>query len=213
MSLKRIEQADAFYQEGVRGLRAGKFAEAVTLLRLAIGIDPEHADAHPALCLAAHEAGEHDLLQITAIKLLDLPNKGARERAAAVSHYDCGFYEDAITAIEESIQLYPNEALSYYILGRSQLALFKFKEAQASFLKAYELASDFAVARSLLTWLATYLSVDESERIPLLMNVPRVPMHQPPPDIRDMTKYPFTQDSLDDLYGNVSLFYGAGNEI
>ena len=213
MALQIKKEVTNLYEEGIQCLRSGNFTEAITILRLAIGIDPEHANAHAALCLAAHEAGEHDLIQISAMKLIDLPNRCARQLATSVSYYDGGFYEDAIKIIEESIRLCPHEALSYYILGRAQLALFKFKEAQASFLKACELASDFAVARSLLTWLATYLSVDESERIPLLMNVSRVPMHQPPPDIRDMTKYPFTQDSLDDLYGNVSFFYGAGNEI
>ncbi len=213
MDLNGAKNVASLYEEGIQLLIAGKFAEAITLLRLAIGIDPEHPNAHAALCLAAHEEGEHDLLYVSTIKLFDLPNRGAMQRAVAVSYYDSGFYEEAVAAICESIKLCPQEALGFYILGRSQLALFKFKEARASFLKAYELAPDFAVVKSLLTWLTTYLSVDESERLPLLVNTPRVRLHQPPPDIREMTKYPFTQDSLDDLYGNVGFFYGAGNKI
>jgi tetratricopeptide (TPR) repeat protein len=213
MTIERTHKTAGFYDKGVRCVRVGQFAEAVTILRLAVGIDPENADAHAALCLAAHEEGEHDLIQISTMTLFDLPDKGARQRALAVSYYDGGFYTDAIKAIEESIYHSPLEALGYYILGRSQLALFNFKEAQASFLKACELSPDFAVVRALLTWLTSYLSVDESERMPLLVNMPRVPLHQPPPDIREMKKYPFTQDSLEDLYGNVSFFYGTGKKI
>jgi tetratricopeptide (TPR) repeat protein len=191
----------------------GRFAEAITILRLVIGMDPKHADAHAALCVAAHEEGEHDLIHISTMQLFDLPNRGAIQRAEAVGYYDSGFYEEAVATISESIQLCPHEALGYYILGRSQLALFSFNEAQASFLKACELAPDFAVVRSLLTWLTTYLSIGESERMPLLVNTPRVPLHQPPPDIREMTKYSFTPDSLEDLYGNVGIFLGVGKEL
>ncbi len=213
MIFSTMNKAREIFEQAMCSLRGGKFVEAITVLRLVISIDPQHADAHAALCVAAHEEGEHDLIYTSTMKLFDLPERAAIHRAVAVSYYDSGCYKEAVNTICESIQLCPDEALNYYILGRSQLALFELKEARESLLKACNLAPDFAVVKSLLTWLDKYLSIEEGERLPLLVNMPCVPMHRPPPDICEMKKYPFTQDSLNDLYGNVSVFYGAGDEI
>ncbi|HMF58348.1 MAG TPA: tetratricopeptide repeat protein [Pyrinomonadaceae bacterium] len=197
----RSRQATDFYNDGARCLRMGQFAEAITMLQISISLNPEKPDAFAALCLAAHEDSQHDLLYASVMRLFDLPDRAAVQRGTAVNYYDSGFYLEAVTCALESLTIRPDEALGNYILGRSYLALNMFAEAERVLGRALELAPDFKVVESHLTWLKTYLSIPECERIPLLETDRSVPMHQHPLDIREMEKYPFAADSLKDLFG------------
>lgn len=201
MKLNRVDKAISFYNEGMRLLMEGQFGEAITALRISTDLDGQNSRALAALCLAAHEEGEHGLLYASIMKLLDLSDRSSAQRATAVSYYDGGFYLEAVTCALESLTICPDDALTNYILGRSYLALHMFGEAERALRRALVIAPDFAVVESLLLWLETYLSVPERERVPLLTNARRVPMHCYPLDVREMEKYPFTQDSLRDLYG------------
>jgi tetratricopeptide (TPR) repeat protein len=201
MTFDRSRQAAEFYSDGARYLRIGLFAEAITMLQISTDLHPENADAFAALCLAAHEDSQHDLLYASMVKVLDLSDRAAVQRATAVNYYDGGFYLEAVTCALESLVVRPDEALGNYILGRSYLALQMFTEAERVLGRALELAPDFKVVESHLMWLKTYLSVPEHKRI-LLLNIARhVPMHQHPLDVREMEKYPFAKDSLRDLFG------------
>lgn len=201
MIFDREEKAADFYRDGLSELRRGEFTEATKLLTVAVFLRPQFAGAHAALCLAAHEARDHHRLFNALMELLDLPDEAAVLRGLAVSSYEAGMYEEAIISIQESINIRPQDALSHYILGRSHLAIHEFNEATESFHKALELSPDFAIVESLLRWISNHLSVAEDERVRLLINAPRVPMHQPPPDTREMEKLHLTPDSIQILYG------------
>jgi tetratricopeptide (TPR) repeat protein len=201
MKFNRIERASDLYNEAVCHLRAGEFAEAITMLQILTNLNAENPEALATLCLAAHEDSQHDLLYASMLKLLDLPDRAAVQRAMAVNYYDSGFYLEAITCALESLTIRPNEALGNYILGRSYLALHMFVEAERVLGRALDLTPDFKAVESHLIWLKSYLSIPEHERIPLLNTDHPVPMHQHPLDILEMEKYPFTADSLRELYG------------
>jgi tetratricopeptide (TPR) repeat protein len=200
MTVSKVTKAANFCSEGIRNLRVGQFVEAITMLQISTNLNAENPDAFAALCLAAHEDSQHDLLYAS-MKLLDLPDRAAIQRATAVNYYDSGFYLEAITCALESLTIRPEDALGNYILGRSYLALQMFGEAERVLQRTIELAPDFKVVESHLTWLKTYLSIPERERIPLLKTNHPVPMHRHPLDIREMKKYPFAPDSLKDLFG------------
>jgi tetratricopeptide (TPR) repeat protein len=202
MTFNRLNKAAEFYGDGVRCLRAGQFTEAITLLNVSIELNPESHDTLAAQSLAAHEEGRHDLLHSSIMRLLEFSGgEAALRRATAVELYDGGFYLEAVTSVLEALVISPKEPLSCYILGRSYLALQMFSEAERVFNRALILAPDFKVVESHLLWLKSYLSVPEQERIPLLRDAPRVRMHCHPLDVREMKKYPFTADSIRDLYG------------
>jgi tetratricopeptide (TPR) repeat protein len=180
MSLKRINEALGYYNKGIRCLQTGQFAEAITQLRIATHLNPGNPDAFAALCLAAHEAESDDLLFHTSLmNLLDFPDGPAISRGMAINSYQIGFYLEAILYALKSQVICPNDVLSTYILGRSYLAARMFEEAKRSLRRAFELAPDFTVVRSLLNWLVTYLSVPELDRIPIV-DLPGVPLHKYP---------------------------------
>lgn len=196
------DEAD-FYGEGVRNLQAGKFALAASLLSFATIVRLNEADALAALCLAAHEGGRHDMLYASFLKLTELPEQAAVLRGLAISNYDAGLYAEAVIASHRSLALAPDVTLTYYILGRSYLALHRFAEAQKEFQQALKLADNFAVVEALQLWVNVYLSAPTEKRIPLLLKAPVTRMHRPPPDARSLAQYPFTPDSLEfieDIY-------------
>lgn len=188
MSLKRINEALGYYNKGIRCLKSGQFAEAITQLRIVTHLNPENPDAFAALCLAAHEAESDDLLFHTSfMNLLDFPYGPAISRGMAINSYQIGFYLEAIVYALKSQVICPNDVLSIYILGRSYLALQMFEEAKRSLRRALELEPDFAIVRSLLNWLATYLSVPELDRISI-EDTPGVPLHNYPSNIGGLEK-------------------------
>src|SRR5882724_9580135 len=180
MSLKRTNEALGYYNKGICCLQTGQFEEAITQLRIATHLNPENPDALAALCLAAHEAESDDLLFHTSLMtLLDFPDSPAISRGMAINSYQIGFYPEAIVYALKSQVICPNDVLSAYILGRSYLAAQMFEEAKSSLRRALELEPDFAVVRSILNWLVTYLSVSELDRIPIV-DTPGVPLHKYP---------------------------------
>src|SRR5256885_6227355 len=111
MIFDRTSQAADFYNDGIRCLRLGQFAEAITMLQISTNLNAENPDAFAALCLAAHEDSQHDLLYASIMRLFELPDRAAVQRATAVNYYDSGVYLEAITCALESLTICPDEAL------------------------------------------------------------------------------------------------------
>lgn len=202
MSLNKANTTAELYDEGVRSLMAGRFAEAAAFLEGSLSRGGANPDALAALCLAAHEEGRHGLLHSSIMRLLELDEaEAAIRRATAVDLYDGGFYMEAVVSALESLVISPEDPLGCYVLGRSYLALHMLSEAERSLRRALRSAPDFAVARSLLCWIDDYKSAPETRRPRLLEHAPRVRMHEPPPDEGELSKYPFSPDSIKELFG------------
>lgn len=177
MSFKRSNEALSYYDEGIRCLRIGQFAEAVIQLKLSTYLDNENPDALVALCLAAHEVELDDpLFHMSLSRLLVLPDGPALPLGIAIQDYRRGFYTDAIAYASRSLNRYSRSSLSLYVLGRAYLAEQMFEESKSSFRRALELDPDFAVVQKLYRWLLTYLSFPENERHQTL-EIPGTPMH------------------------------------
>lgn len=162
---KTTSRATSHYNRGLRCLKIGDFAEAITHLRTAAEVHSEDEETLAALCLAIDESeAEDSTFDASIAKLWSLPDSAAFQRALAIDSYRCGLYLDAIVYAVRSVLIAPDDVISIYVLGRSYLAARMYQEAKISFLRALELEPDFAIARSRLNSLSTCLSVTRRAR-------------------------------------------------
>lgn len=148
---KATSRATACYKKGLRCLKLGDFAEAITQLRTASEECSEDEEIFALLCLAIEEAeAEDSTFDSSMARLWSLPDGAAFQRALAIDCFRGGLYIDAIVYAIRSVLIAPDNVFSIYVLGRSYLAARMYKEAKKSFRRAIELEPDFAIARSRL---------------------------------------------------------------
>lgn len=144
VSLYRLEhkvpkEAKKLWKQAGKLSKRGKPGEAETLLRRAIEIDPQFAEALEQLGIYALQRGDTtvSLNYLTAAARLDTANPLFQSHAA-VANYVAGRNEDAESYARKTLRLAPEEPRAHYILGLSLLRMGKDRHEAIRSLRAAE---------------------------------------------------------------------------
>jgi len=127
--------------------RAGQLAEAESIYRQILALQPQHADALHLAGVVAYQTGRHD----AAVELIRAAISLAPLRADCWNNLghalkDQGRFDEAIAAYREAIRLQPDFAMAHNNLGNVLAARGKIDEAIASYRRALQLDPAFAEA-------------------------------------------------------------------
>ena len=125
--------------------QGGRLAEAETLYRQILAVQPQHADALHLLGVIAHQVGRHE----HAVDLISQAIALAPENAAAHSNLGAalkkqGHPDEAVAAYRRALQLDPGSAKTHYDLGIALREQGHIEEAIAAYRRAVELAPELA---------------------------------------------------------------------
>jgi len=129
--------AAGLFSAGLAHHQGGRLAQAETLYREALALQPDHADALHLLGVIASQVGRHDVA-------VDLIGRAiARDRMSPLYHSNLGLalaglkrYAEAIESYDRALSLRPDNAEVRFSRGNALLALGRPREA----LEAYERA-------------------------------------------------------------------------
>jgi len=124
--------------------RAGRLADAETLYRQILAVQPNHAGALHLLGRIAHQAGRHDLAIEWIRQSIALnPNNSAAHRDLGETCRAAGRPAEATAAYRGALELEPDQAEAHNNLGAALAAEGRLDEAIAAWGRALELKPDF----------------------------------------------------------------------
>ncbi|MEP6670408.1 MAG: tetratricopeptide repeat protein [Chthoniobacter sp.] len=128
---------------------AGRLAEAGTIYRQILAVQPDHAEAHHLLGVIAHHEGREE----AAVELIGRSIRLGWKTGAAFSNLGeayrgMGRLEEAITAYRDALQLHPDHAAAHYNLGLALHSQGQWGDAITAFRRAIELGAVHADAQS-----------------------------------------------------------------
>jgi TonB family protein len=155
----------AHYELGVAYSQSGRYEEAIKELKEAIRINPKSADAHYKLAVAysyrKHYPEAIETFEKTVQIDPDYWNNDAAYFGLGLVNLQIGRYEEAISALNESIKLSPAVIDSHIGLGIAHFMLGNYKEAVSPFKKVLEINEKNANAHY---WLGkTYLRLGDKQ--------------------------------------------------
>ncbi|WP_348545012.1 tetratricopeptide repeat protein [Chthoniobacter sp.] len=123
--------------------QAGRLAEAETLYRQILAVQPHHADALHFLGVIAHQAGRHDLAVewIRGAIALD-PNNPVSHCNLGEAYRATGRLDEAIASFHRSLQFQPNDSKTHNNLGIALALQGRMDEASFAFRRALQLQPD-----------------------------------------------------------------------
>jgi len=140
---------DDLLQRGLVDHRAGRLAQAESVYRQILNIDPEHADAHLCLGAALHALGRPMEAEASYREVLRLrPNYPEAHRNLAYVLRALGRLTEAEASYRETLRLRPNSPEAHSNLGNALNALGRPAEAEASYREALRLRPNFPEAHS-----------------------------------------------------------------
>jgi tetratricopeptide (TPR) repeat protein len=137
------------FAAGLAHHQAGRLAQAETLYRETLALQPDHADALHLLGVLASQVGRHDV----AVELID--RAIACDRGSPRYHSNRGLalaglqrFAEAVASYDRALSLRPDDAEVFYNRGNALLALARPGEALASYERALRARPDYAEALS-----------------------------------------------------------------
>ncbi len=142
-----FSDAIVFSNYGIIMKRIGKIKEAELLMRKAIGIKPDLAQAHLNLGNILNDIGNLKEAELSIRKAIDLkPNLVEAHYNLGNILKDIGNLKEAELSIRKAIDLKPDLAEAHYNLGNILKDIGNLKEAELSIRKAIDLKPDLAEA-------------------------------------------------------------------
>ena len=129
--------------------RAGRYAEAETLYRQILAVQPQNADVLHLLGVLAHQVGRND----AAVELIQKALALAPDAPAYHSDYgevcrQLGRTQEAIAACRRALELMPDYADAHYNLGNALVADGRYEQAVESYRRTVQLMPAFAGAQN-----------------------------------------------------------------
>lgn len=135
------------FDAGQAALRAGDYAEAITLLTQVIADEPTFAPAYNARGLAHEGLGDYDAALVDFTQAVELePANAAYLSDRARAHFFLENYSDAIADYTLVLQLTPNDAVTYNRRGFAYFLIGSFEQAIEDFTAAIEADPELAWA-------------------------------------------------------------------
>ncbi|HUD88067.1 MAG TPA: tetratricopeptide repeat protein [Xanthobacteraceae bacterium] len=135
------------FAAGLAHHQAGRLAQAETLYRETLALEPDHADALHLLGVLASQIGRHDV----AVELID--RAIARDRSSPRYYSNRGLalaglqrFAEAIASYDRALSLRPEDPEVLYNRGNALLALARPDEALATYERALRARPDYAEA-------------------------------------------------------------------
>jgi tetratricopeptide (TPR) repeat protein len=135
------------FAAGLAHHQAGRLAQAETLYRETLALQPDHADALHLLGVLASQIGRHDV----AVDLID--RAIAIDRTSPRYHSNRGLalaglqrFAEAMASYDRALALRPDDAETFYNRGNALLALGRPNEALGSYERALRARPDYAEA-------------------------------------------------------------------
>jgi tetratricopeptide (TPR) repeat protein len=135
------------FAAGLAHHQAGRLAQAETLYRETLALEPDHADALHLLGVLASQIGRHDV----AVDLID--RAIALDRTSPRYHSNRGLalaglqrFAEAVASYDRALSLRPDDAEVFYNRGNALLALGRPDEALGSYERALRARPDYAEA-------------------------------------------------------------------
>jgi tetratricopeptide (TPR) repeat protein len=170
-------------KDGVGAIYKGEYNLAIGAFKQAIDLNPEIALAHAGLCLAYHELGRSEEMCDSFERLSAMDSVDAeRLFSLAIVFYEGGDYQAACRSVRQSMSVPPDEALTHYVYGRVLLEIGSYEQGTSSLKRALELVPTFQAVQDLLSWVPSYLSLDDDKRR-LRVIQRRRRLHQTPFDL------------------------------
>lgn len=193
---ERKSTATINFNRGLSALYSGKYDIAINAFGETLAYDNDHVAAHAGLCLAYHEM-DLTLEMFEAFEQIPVGDDslGARLLVIAVAYYADSEYLLALKKIHHSLKFGTIEAFSYYVLGRTLLALRRYKWGLLALRRAHEQSPYFSVVKNLIDWTSNYLDCEVRALSPILHNAVTL-LHQPPPTVDDIPKYNILHDQV-----------------
>ena len=152
-------------REGLRAIYAGEYDLAIEAFEQARALSPEIILAHTGLCLSYHETGRSEEMCDAFRRLSDVDSVGvARLLGLAIVHFEGRDYEAACRDMKRCMEIRPGGAFAHYVYGRVLLQIGRYEEGVSSLTCALELFPGFRVVRSLVSWVQSYLALDDEKR-------------------------------------------------
>jgi tetratricopeptide (TPR) repeat protein len=134
------ETPAAFFEAGLRLLRAGQFADAEQCGRKALAVEPRHADSLHLMGLLALLAKQYDLaIEWFALAIRQNPDAPDYFFNLGGALQQCGRLDDAIAACDRGLTLRPDYADGWFRLGELLRQQKRVDEAIASFDRVLQL--------------------------------------------------------------------------
>jgi len=127
--------------------QAGRLAEAETIYRQILAVQPDHADSLQMLGVIAHQAGRHDLaLEWLHRAIARDPNNATAHSNLGAAYQALDRLDEAIASERRALQLNPASPESHHILGIALARKRQFEEAITCFRRTIQLKPDYPTA-------------------------------------------------------------------
>jgi len=124
--------------------QAGRLADAETLYRQILTVEPNHADVLHHLGIIAHQAGRHDLaLELIRKSIILQPHNPAAHFNLGEAYRTMGRFDEAVASYRRALGLKPDYLEAHLNLGVALRKRDQYDEAIASYRRALELKPDY----------------------------------------------------------------------
>ncbi|PSB41643.1 prenyltransferase [Cyanosarcina cf. burmensis CCALA 770] len=135
-----IDEAEAWFNQGVRQALAGDFEEAIATYDKALNINPNNDLAWFGRGVALEKLGQYEEALATYDKALNInPNNNLAWFGRGVALVNLGRVEEAIATYDKALDINPNNDLAWYNRGVALGKLGRIEEALASYDKALDI--------------------------------------------------------------------------
>ena len=128
---------------GTKFANEKKYKEAAREFRVALGIDPDHAEANLLLGLTLANTGELEEAVQYSRKAVALKPSYAGYYNLALIHSNQGRYDEAIEAYRQALELNPKSYQAWHQLGKVHSTTLEFEKAIEAYQKAAGLNPKF----------------------------------------------------------------------
>jgi tetratricopeptide (TPR) repeat protein len=124
VNLADLAIATTYVNMGVAALNQKRIADAIAYLRQAVGLDPNHIDAHYNLGVALQEDHNPEAAIPLFQKVIALnPNDGQAHNNLGCIFINQGKLEEALVHLRRAVDLRPDDANPHYLLGHVLLLM------------------------------------------------------------------------------------------